>query len=610
MSISVSTNRAYFTWGPPVSFPHTIVVNFGLNYDASSDNPIVSFVDNDVSTKMDIGLHYDIQNIETDRFELLFYEQAGIDFDTAGVLYVTRNTPRTQLVDFIEGDRFPVDSLEKSLDKITMMSQDVGSSTDLSIKVPAFDMVDNVLQPVSLDLLPDSSQRKEKYLYFNEDGQPTAVTNLIPTAIVTPFTEEFLTKETDVECRDLLESAYLYGNDSINFEADYPSLDSHVATKYYVDFSLQNIDIQFLTSNLIDNGQMDIYQLEDYYNDTIDRVTTIDRWKLKYFIPGFYNDQVIERDTDVPIGFNLKSPKYSLLWKNTFHRTGETLDKFSGFYQEIDGVTASKIRNDICDVGFWIKCNKSISGSETLSVSITNGSDESYIHSFQVPSINTWTYITFSIDFTGHDAASYNEGDIGWYFVISADIDTGSVAGSDGWNNSEVYGKLDQKHLCESNDSKLYVTNVTMILGDNILKANGSVYPVTSVSDEYNRCARYMYVWKLGGFGYSTDLQVSPFDQRRIWVIDTKFPTQMCKVPEFSYFIDPLSTPNIYYRRIDKLENSINTNYIVPDQTDSLITDKSGSFKIGAGDSNKLWMIFVDSPFNVYGKFVFECNLS
>lgn len=78
----------------------------------------------------------------------------------------TRNVPVTQETDYLPNDPFPAEVHEDALDKLTMIIQDSDYDLSRCVTVPYGDTADDIE-------LPFASERANKYLYFDEDGNVT-----------------------------------------------------------------------------------------------------------------------------------------------------------------------------------------------------------------------------------------------------------------------------------------------------------------------------------------------------------------------------------------------------------------------------------------------------
>lgn len=82
-------------------------------------------------------------------------------------LTITRNVPITQTVDFQPNDRLPADTLEQTVDKLTMICQQLEDSSDRSLRFPVSDTSTSTE-------LPTSAARANRYLRFDGSGNPIA----------------------------------------------------------------------------------------------------------------------------------------------------------------------------------------------------------------------------------------------------------------------------------------------------------------------------------------------------------------------------------------------------------------------------------------------------
>jgi hypothetical protein len=80
---------------------------------------------------------------------------------------IRRNIEATQETDLLPNDRLPAESLETALDKVTMLTQQLGEESARSIKFPASDAVMS-------SQVPAASARASKFLSFDANGLPVA----------------------------------------------------------------------------------------------------------------------------------------------------------------------------------------------------------------------------------------------------------------------------------------------------------------------------------------------------------------------------------------------------------------------------------------------------
>ncbi len=87
---------------------------------------------------------------------------------SGSTLVISRNVPLTQETDLQPNDRLPAETLEQSLDKLTMLVQQIDEATDRTVKYPLTDSTS-----IS-STLPASTDRAGKFLKFDSNGAPTA----------------------------------------------------------------------------------------------------------------------------------------------------------------------------------------------------------------------------------------------------------------------------------------------------------------------------------------------------------------------------------------------------------------------------------------------------
>ena len=80
---------------------------------------------------------------------------------------IRRNIEATQETDLLPNDRLPAESLETALDKVTMLTQQLGEESARSIKFPASDAAMS-------SQVPAASARASKFLSFDASGIPQA----------------------------------------------------------------------------------------------------------------------------------------------------------------------------------------------------------------------------------------------------------------------------------------------------------------------------------------------------------------------------------------------------------------------------------------------------
>jgi hypothetical protein len=538
MALSTTEDRQYFTWLPPAG--GTIVtINYGIDSVVTNDSPFLLYRETSTGATAQLlnGTHYTIQNITTSKFEVYIYAQAGIDYPNLGTCLVWRNTPQTQSVNYIDGDTFPVSNIGKSLDKLTMMVQDMEDRMNLSIIAPKADMYDVSDNPIDLQELPPISERANKYIYFDANGQPTAVEEVtIGTITPSAFGELLVTSVDAAAGRLVLDGAKLDGSTTTDFNVPLvPTLPNHATSKSYVDSSFSGISGK--NYNYFDNGQIVVEQLTGPYNQVASQQTA-DRWYKNY---GGSTTQTVTRAlaSPPPYGSGIPSPVYCLTWNNT--GTGYPgASEWCSIGQDIEGINLSSIRNSYVSVGFWVSCNQTVTGGARLCATFTNynGADPyTFCYEYEIEAADTWEYKTFTMDLSGV-TIDFSEGARGLKFMLclgaGANIDNGVNMT---WTNSLNACTPNQFPCTGVEGFTIGFTNITMVVGNNVLPADGSFYPNVHPTIDYDRCYRYLYVCDYKG--YSRRNVNYDFMLSRI-----AYPQRMCKTP--TIYLEPSTVLSLF----------------------------------------------------------------
>jgi hypothetical protein len=125
---------------------------------------------------------------------------------TGATLIIARNVPLTQETDLQPNDRLPAETLEQSIDKLTMITQQLDEAVDRSLKFPVSDST------TLSGTLPNSTNRASKLLGFDIGGSPIALAQSFPEVnVLAYFTEEQRNKiiagTTDFDCTAGIEAA-------------------------------------------------------------------------------------------------------------------------------------------------------------------------------------------------------------------------------------------------------------------------------------------------------------------------------------------------------------------------------------------------------------------
>lgn len=119
-----------------------------------------------VDTTQTLTTDYTVSGVGGSTFTVTF-----LSAPASGVrVTIARNVPLTQELDLVENDEFPSAEIEKAYDKNVMIAQQVNEGQARSLKIPLTD-------PSSASTtLPNATERANKVLGFDSNGDPTATT--------------------------------------------------------------------------------------------------------------------------------------------------------------------------------------------------------------------------------------------------------------------------------------------------------------------------------------------------------------------------------------------------------------------------------------------------
>lgn len=193
MSVSASTSRVQYDCnGSTVAFPFL----FGIQ--ETSDIQVILTDSNGTETTLTETTHYVVSAVNSD------YESGGTVTTVATyadgyTITLVRNVPITQESDFTEGMPTLYETFEDGLDKLTMIAQQIEEKIDRQLVVP-------VSEPSTISReLPSATARAGKFLGFDDEGEPVAVTEIEGVSLTT-FGNSLLLADDAAEARTALET--------------------------------------------------------------------------------------------------------------------------------------------------------------------------------------------------------------------------------------------------------------------------------------------------------------------------------------------------------------------------------------------------------------------
>lgn len=154
MTVSSEENRAAY-------IGDGVLTAFSYYYRADHDNDIYVYLD---TLEQDSGYSL-VRNADNIGGVVTFDLAPGAGANVV----ILRKVPLTQEVDYTPYDAFPAETHERALDKLTMAMQQVSNDNVGYIRTPEAE------GDAANTVVPSIPNRAEKFMYFDLDGNVTAV---------------------------------------------------------------------------------------------------------------------------------------------------------------------------------------------------------------------------------------------------------------------------------------------------------------------------------------------------------------------------------------------------------------------------------------------------
>ena len=236
--------------------------------------------------------------------------------------------------------------------------------------------------------------------------------------------------------------------------------------------------------NLLDNGDMQIFQRATSATNPGGGYDTVDRWRSSQNNSGLGNYNA-EKSTDTPVGFGSS-------YKLTKSGATTMTDAMSAYIEQyIEGQNLQHLDYGTANAkkltaSFHVK--SSVTGTYGVTLKSFTGSTKHNVQTFTINSADTWEYKT--VTYNGDTAQSIdNDNTAGFSFLFALGVGANrQTSSTNTWAATDKLSTSSQTQWTQTDGATFFLTGCQLEVGE-----TATEFEHLPFSEQLNRCQRHYY---------------------------------------------------------------------------------------------------------------------